>query len=87
MNNLSSMAATNFSREPRLLSSGWETDMNSDDAMNECRLQQKVLYGLPCAKCRTYYLAKLPRCPLCKCPERVPARPTASPNIDRLTGF
>lgn len=28
-------------------------------------------YGLPCAKCRTYYAADLPACPVCKSPERV----------------
>jgi hypothetical protein len=28
-------------------------------------------YGLPCAKCRTYYAADLPVCPLCKTEERV----------------
>jgi hypothetical protein len=50
--------------------------MNSEDAMSEYCPQRKVLYGLPCAKCKTYYPAELPTCPLCKCPERVPARPT-----------
>jgi hypothetical protein len=33
-------------------------------------------YGLPCAKCRTYYAANLPACPVCKAPERV--SPTSS---------
>jgi hypothetical protein len=28
-------------------------------------------YGLPCAKCRTYYSADLKNCPICKSPERV----------------
>jgi hypothetical protein len=28
-------------------------------------------YGLPCAKCRTYYAADLPACPVCKADERV----------------
>jgi hypothetical protein len=31
----------------------------------------KVLYGLPCAQCRTYYDAKLASCPVCECRERV----------------
>lgn len=30
-------------------------------------------YGLPCAKCRTYYLASLSACPICKSAERVSA--------------
>ena len=28
-------------------------------------------YGLPCAKCKTYYLANLNACPVCKSSERV----------------
>jgi len=28
-------------------------------------------YGLPCAKCRTYYAADLKACPVCKSPQRV----------------
>ena len=28
-------------------------------------------YGLPCAKCRTYYAADLTSCPVCKSSERV----------------
>jgi hypothetical protein len=28
-------------------------------------------YGLPCAKCKTYYLASLSACPVCKSTERV----------------
>jgi hypothetical protein len=28
-------------------------------------------YGLPCAKCKTYYAADLPACPVCKTAERV----------------
>jgi hypothetical protein len=30
-----------------------------------------VGYGLPCAKCRTYYAADLRACPICKSPQRV----------------
>src|SRR2546428_2586019 len=30
-----------------------------------------VGYGLPCAKCGTYYMADLSVCPICKCAERV----------------
>lgn len=30
-------------------------------------------YGLPCAKCKTYYAADLPACPICKSPQRVSA--------------
>lgn len=30
-------------------------------------------YGLPCARCKTYYAADLLSCPICKSPQRVPA--------------
>lgn len=30
-----------------------------------------VGYGLPCAKCKTYYAADLAACPICKSPQRV----------------
>lgn len=32
---------------------------------------RRVGYGLPCAKCRTYYAADLSMCPVCKTEERV----------------
>src|SRR5216683_8308928 len=28
-------------------------------------------YGLPCAKCKTYYASDLKACPVCKSPQRV----------------
>jgi hypothetical protein len=34
-------------------------------------------YGLPCAKCRTYYAANLKSCPICHCKERL--SPTVRP--------
>jgi hypothetical protein len=36
-----------------------------------------VGYGLPCAKCGTYYMADLSVCPVCKCGERI--SPTTLP--------
>jgi hypothetical protein len=44
-----------------------------------------VGYGLPCAKCRTYYAADLKSCPVCKSTERVspkaaPVRATVTTN-------
>ena len=30
-----------------------------------------VGYGLPCAKCGTYYMADLSVCPICKCADRI----------------
>lgn len=36
-------------------------------------------YGLPCAKCKLYYSADLPACPICKSPQRVsPLEPLAT---------
>ena len=32
---------------------------------------RRVGYGLPCAKCKTYYAADLPVCPVCQAKERV----------------
>jgi len=32
---------------------------------------RRVGYGLPCAKCKTYYAADLPACPVCRSAERV----------------
>src|SRR5215470_10767237 len=39
--------------------------------------QRHTGYGLPCAKCKTYYTADLQACPVCKSPQRV--SPVASP--------
>ena len=41
----------------------------------------RALYGLPCARCGTYYAAELPICPVCNSTERVLPRlePTAWP--------
>lgn len=39
-------------------------------------------YGLPCSRCKTYYAADLPACPICKNPQRVSASaptPTVAP--------
>ena len=37
-------------------------------------------YGLPCAKCRTYYSADLTVCPVCKGAERVSAKAVSLPS-------
>jgi hypothetical protein len=39
---------------------------------------RRIGYGLPCAKCKTYYAADLSMCPVCKSEERV------SPVVDAL---
>jgi hypothetical protein len=31
----------------------------------------KILYGLPCANCRSYFESALTACPICHCSERV----------------
>ena len=31
----------------------------------------KVLYGLPCANCRSYYESNLTSCPICRCSDRI----------------
>jgi hypothetical protein len=44
-------------------------------------------YGLPCAKCRTYYAANLAACPVCKSPERVSpvfgSLPSLGPEVEQ----
>ena len=42
---------------------------------------KRVGYGLPCAKCKTYYAADLKACPVCKCPERVAAKTVSAPAV------
>ena len=38
----------------------------------EAEMQRpKILYGLPCANCRSYYQSSLATCPLCRCLERI----------------
>ena len=35
------------------------------------KLRRKILYGLPCANCRSYYESNLAVCPICECSERI----------------
>lgn len=58
-------------------------------ALSGQSLPRPVGYGLPCAKCRTYYAADLKACPICKTAERVvpilsPIRNAASVNEQKL---
>jgi len=41
-------------------------------------------YGMPCAKCKTYYAANLSACPVCKGSERVPATVASIPASAKL---
>ncbi len=34
-------------------------------------LRRKILYGLPCANCRSYYESDLAACPICQCSQRI----------------
>jgi len=52
--------------------------METDRTSSEFFKSRKVLYGLPCAVCKTYYTSDLAICPVCKCRERVPAQRPAS---------
>lgn len=42
---------------------------------------KRVGYGLPCAKCKTYYAADLKACPVCKSPERISAKTISAPPL------
>ena len=58
-------------------------------ALSGQALPRPVGYGLPCAKCRTYYAADLKACPICKSEERVvpiisPIRDAASVTEQKL---
>ncbi|MGA3093296.1 MAG: hypothetical protein ABSD75_32280 [Terriglobales bacterium] len=44
-----------------------------------------MLYGLPCAKCRAYYCADLPVCPVCKSSDRV--SPNATPALPVISAM
>ena len=52
--------------------------MNNEDTVREYSPQSRILYGLPCARCRAYYPAALLTCPVCKCSERIPPCPTSA---------
>lgn len=42
-------------------------------------------YGLPCAKCKTYYAANLSACPVCKGTERVSPNTATIPAAEKLS--
>jgi hypothetical protein len=43
------------------------------EATESSPVAKRVGYGLPCAKCKTYYAANLTACPVCQATDRVPA--------------
>jgi hypothetical protein len=43
------------------------------DATGKCATGGNVRYGLPCARCRTYYRADLLTCPVCQSRQRISA--------------
>ena len=49
---------------------------------------RRVGYGLPCSKCKTYYAADLPACPVCQTKDRVspvaPQVPVVAPSTEEL---
>jgi hypothetical protein len=55
--------------------------MERDGAVNQTGPKKKVLYGLPCARCKIYYAADLTSCPVCQCRERVSARNFTEPPL------
>jgi len=61
------------------LITGTTTEGNSDCGQREYAIRAAggrgiLLYGLPCARCKAYYAAELPACPVCKSTERVSAK-------------
>ncbi len=45
----------------------------TETVASEPLIAKRVGYGLPCARCKTYYAANLAACPVCKATDRVPA--------------
>lgn len=67
---------TMASSEPRLQSNGQQVSPPALDANAIAGVPgqlgpRRTGYGLPCAKCKTYYAADLTACPVCKNEERV----------------
>jgi hypothetical protein len=55
-----------------------ETDSPAGNVVREAQAGPRhVGYGLPCARCGTYYMADQSVCPICKCGERI--SPTTIP--------
>ena len=42
-----------------------------EDAGQAGELRHKILYGLPCKNCRSYYESRLSLCPICQCSENM----------------
>jgi hypothetical protein len=55
-----------------------ETDILSTESVPGPVTRKRAGYGLPCAKCKTYYPADLTSCPICKSTERVSPVATSS---------
>jgi hypothetical protein len=47
-------------------------------------IRKQAGYGLPCAKCKTYYAADLKVCPVCKGAERVSPLPVTPANVSSV---
>ena len=67
---------TMASSEPRLQSNGQQISPGVLDAHAVAGVPaefgpRRVGYGLPCAKCKTYYAADLSACPVCQTKDRV----------------
>ncbi len=56
---------------PVLPSTGHEPHSVNESSIAPNAGPRRFGYGLPCAKCRTYYPADLPACPVCQSAERV----------------
>jgi len=67
-----------------------QTEANASQGAGLQSAPRRAGFGLPCAKCRTYYGADLKTCPVCKSGERVavtavPARSTVSTSAISLS--
>src|ERR1041384_8521459 len=69
-------SSTMASSEPRLQRNGQQVPPATLDPHTVAGVRaqfgpRRTGYGLPCAKCKTYYAADLTACPVCKGKERV----------------
>jgi len=75
MNSMQSLGAATAISEAVLPA---ESDILTQDSVPGPVTRKCAGYGLPCAKCKTYYPADLVACPICKSTERVSPVVTSS---------
>jgi hypothetical protein len=60
-------------------------DMTASQSPDSSTGRKQAGFGLPCAKCKTYYAADLKQCPVCKNPERVSPTAFKAPSVAAIS--